>query len=161
MREGLKLCLHRGYVHVVLHIYNFIRQTSPRLLCNPIPVLEFLQQVFLDHVFSGRLPQDDFYQTFRAFLGGTIVAGRMSLGDRKTRMRFREPWHIEPEIKPQGLSDIYTMLAGGSTLESTQDMVTHRVRGTGDISHNRIQKSRQKVERLGPGDLLREAKNAA
>ncbi|KAK4232108.1 hypothetical protein QBC38DRAFT_450592 [Podospora fimiseda] len=92
----------------------------------------------------------------------TIVAGRMSLDDRETGMGFREPWNIEPEIKPQTLSDIYTMLAGGSTLESTQDMVAcHRVRITGEMSHSRIQKSRQKVDRLQPKDLFLRAKNAA
>ena len=162
MREGLKLCLHRGYIHAVLHLYNFLRQAAPRALRKEIPVLELLQQVFIQEVFRGELPTNDFYASLRTAWGGTTVAGRMSLDDRETGIGFREPWDIEPEVKPEALSDVYTLLVRGSNIGAAQEMVSrHRVRMTGELSNNRMTKARRKVERMETPQLLAEAKAAA
>lgn len=93
--------------------------------------------------------------------GGT-VAGRISLDDRETGTGFREPWDIEPQIKPEALSDINALLTRDCKLDAVQEMVTrHRVCITGELTNNRIQKARLKVAKLRHQQLFAEAKTAA
>ncbi|GIK06292.1 hypothetical protein Aspvir_001939 [Aspergillus viridinutans] len=64
---GVSLCCELGYVCAVLHLYNALRHLDPPI--HKITLLEQLCQLFLQPLFLGTLPKENFSSHFRRAMG--------------------------------------------------------------------------------------------
>ena len=94
--EGLLLCNGRGYLGVLLHVCNMLRQL--KLIACRIPILDDLSKLMRRFVFMGEPPTRNFSSCFIRFRGGKVVVERdCSPHTVGNRARLAEPSVFEDE----------------------------------------------------------------
>jgi hypothetical protein len=70
MFEGLHLCCDTGYLCALLHLYNALRKIDSNF--RQIKLLDQLCEIFLDKLFLGVFPTENFSSHFRRAMGGPL-----------------------------------------------------------------------------------------
>ncbi|GIJ90124.1 hypothetical protein Asppvi_009074 [Aspergillus pseudoviridinutans] len=80
--DGVSLCCDLGYVCAVLHLYNALRLLDPPI--HKITLLEQLCQLFLQPLFLGTLPKENFCSHFRRARGQGRDREKTASSDRRS-----------------------------------------------------------------------------
>jgi hypothetical protein len=80
--KGLLLCCELGYVCAVLHLYNALRHLDPPI--RKIGLLEQLCQLFLQPLFLGTVPKENFSSHFRRAMRRSLNRENASSTDRRS-----------------------------------------------------------------------------
>jgi hypothetical protein len=87
MFEGLHLCCDTGYLCALLHLYNGLRRIDSNF--RQITLLDQLCEIFLDKLFLGVFPTENFSSHFRRAMGGTLH--RKANVKRNSQMELSKP----------------------------------------------------------------------
>ncbi|GFF24349.1 hypothetical protein IFM46972_01006 [Aspergillus udagawae] len=82
--HGVSLCCELGYVCAVLHLYNALRHLDPPIY--KITLLEQLCQLFLQPLFLGTLPKENFSSHFRRAMGQGLDREKTASLDGRSRL---------------------------------------------------------------------------
>ncbi|KAG5744636.1 hypothetical protein H9Q72_011899 [Fusarium xylarioides] len=84
MFEGLHLCCNTGYLCALLHLYNTLRRIDSNF--RRIKLLEQLCEIFLDKLFFGAFPTENFSSCFRRAMGSQL--DRRADTEKTSRVEF-------------------------------------------------------------------------
>ncbi|KAI8179535.1 hypothetical protein KHU50_003026 [Colletotrichum sp. SAR 10_65] len=79
MHDGVYVCSVSGHVCATLHMYNALRQVGNKPI-KPIPILDFLCEIFKDRLFFGAFPKKKFSTYFRRAQGCGIQKNKGLVG---------------------------------------------------------------------------------
>ncbi|KAF9871951.1 hypothetical protein CkaCkLH20_10583 [Colletotrichum karsti] len=107
--EGVVVCTQYGYLSATLHMYNALRHVGASPI-KPIPILEFLCEIFKERLFFNVFPKKNFSTHFRRAEGCGIEKRKDFKGAYYSGLRdpfSRECYRKDP-MNPERLSLFHT-----------------------------------------------------